>query len=118
FLPPADAKTFARITPLFAVAFIVIVFFAIGTYAWEESNSSVFCGTACHTMPPEYITYQDSPHTNVSCEDCHMGRDRLPVMIERKVKYSWQTGTAMLLGSYAFPIRAHNMAPAREACEN
>lgn len=118
FFPPADAKTFVRLMPLFAVALIMIVVFAASTYAWEESNSSVFCGTACHTMPPEYVTYQNSAHTNVSCEDCHMGRDRLPVMIQRKVRYSWQTGTAMLFGTYEFPIRAHNMAPAREACEN
>ena len=118
FLPPADAKLFTRLLPLFAVALLMIVIFAASTYAWEESNSSVFCGTACHTMPPQYITYQDSAHTNVSCEDCHMGRDRLPVMIQRKVGYSWQTGTAMLFNNYEYPIRAHNMVPARDACEN
>jgi len=118
FLPPADAKTFRRLVPLLAVALIMVLGFSVSAYAWEESNSSVFCGTACHTMPPEYVTYQNSAHTNVTCEDCHMGRDRLPIMIQRKVTYSWQTGTAMLLGSYEFPIRAKNMAPAREACEN
>lgn len=69
-------------------------------------------------MPPEYITYQASPHTNVTCEDCHMGRDRLPVMIGRKIGYSWQTGTAMLTNSYKYPIVAKNMLPARDACEN
>ena len=47
-----------------------------------------------------------------------MGRDRLGVMIGRKIRYSWQTGTAMLTGNYEFPIVARNMAPAREACEN
>ena len=118
FLPPADAKMIVRLLPLFVVALIMILAFAFSTYAWEESNSSVFCGTACHTMPPQYISHQQSPHTNVLCEDCHMGRDRLPVMIQRKVTYSWQTGTAMLTGNYEFPIHAKNMAPAREACEN
>jgi mono/diheme cytochrome c family protein len=39
-------------------------------------------------------------------------------MVVRKVKYSWQTGSAMLLNNYEFPIIAKNMAPAREACEN
>ena len=47
-----------------------------------------------------------------------MGRDRLVVMIPRKISYSWQTGTAMLTGSYEYPIYAKNMAPARQACEN
>lgn len=118
FLPPADAKTFTRVVPLLIVALLMVLLFTASTYAWEESNSPVFCGTVCHTMPPEYVTYQNSAHTNVTCEDCHMGRDRLPVMIQRKVTYSWQTGSAMLLNNYEYPIRAKNMAPAREACEN
>jgi len=118
FLPPADSKTFLRIAPLLAVAFIVIIFFAVANYAWEESNSITFCGLTCHTMPPEYVTHQHSAHTNVTCEDCHMGRDRLAVMIPRKVSYSWQTGTAMLFGTFEYPIVAKNMAPARQACEN
>ena len=118
FLPPADARLFTRVLPLGIIAILMIVLFAAATFAWEETNSVSFCGLVCHTMPPEYITHQDSPHSNVSCEDCHMGRDRLPVMIVRKVKYSWQTGTAMLFNTYEFPIIAKNMAPAREACEN
>ena len=80
-LPPAESKTILRVLPLFVIAFLVIVFFSAATYAWEESNSVTFCGLTCHTMPPEYITHQDSPHTNVTCEDCHMGRDRLSVLI-------------------------------------
>lgn len=118
FLPPADARLFTRVLPIFSVAFLMIVLFAAATYAWEETNTTSFCGLTCHTMPPEYITHMDSEHTNVTCEDCHMGRDRLPVLVGRKIRYSWQTGTAMLLNNYEFPIVAHNMAPAREACEN
>jgi mono/diheme cytochrome c family protein len=118
FLPPADAKTFMRILPLATIALIMIIFFVAANFAWEETNSTAFCGLTCHTMPPEYVTHQLSVHTNVSCEDCHMGRDRLAVLIPRKITYSWQTGTAMLLNNYEFPIIAKNMAPAREACEN
>ncbi len=118
FLPPAESKTFLRILPLIVVAFLMIILFGAANYAWEESNSISFCGLTCHTMPPEYVTHQDSPHTNVTCEDCHMGRDRLNVMIGRKVRYSWQTGTAMVFNTYEYPIIAKNMAPARQACEN
>lgn len=118
FLPPADEKVFTRILPLFAVAFIVILLFAFANYAWEGTNAPTFCGLTCHTMPPEYVTYQNSSHTNIACEDCHMGRDTLAVMVKRKVVYSWQTGTAMLFNTYHYPIVAKNMAPAREACEN
>jgi nitrate/TMAO reductase-like tetraheme cytochrome c subunit len=118
FLPPADAKTFTRILPLFVIVILMLVLFVGATTAWESSNSTSFCGTTCHTMPPQYTTHQFSPHTNVSCDDCHMGRDVLGVMIPRKIKYSWQTGSAMVLGTYKYPIVAKNMAPAREACEN
>lgn len=118
FLPPADSKTILRIMPLVAVAFIMIVIFAVANYAWEESNSITFCGLTCHTMPPEYVTHANSSHTIVSCEDCHMGRDRLYVLMGRKIRYSWQTGTAMLFNTYEYPIVAKNMAPARQACEN
>src|SRR5512146_2044258 len=90
FFPPSDAKLIIRLLPLFAVAFIMILGFLFSNYAWEATNAPVFCGTTCHTMPPEYVTYQNSEHTNVSCEDCHMGRDTLGVMIQRKVRYSWQ----------------------------
>ncbi len=33
--------------------------------AWEYSNTASFCGTTCHTMPPEYNTYLVSPHARV-----------------------------------------------------
>ncbi|MEJ5314773.1 MULTISPECIES: NapC/NirT family cytochrome c [Anaerolinea] len=118
FFPPATASLWIRLVPFIVVAFLVIVLMGFASFAWEESNSPSFCGLTCHTMPPEYITYQASPHTNVTCEDCHMGRDRLPVMIGRKISYSWQTGTAMLTGRYEYPIVAKNMRPARDACEN
>jgi nitrate/TMAO reductase-like tetraheme cytochrome c subunit len=118
FLPPADAKTLTRILPLAAIAVLMLVFFVAANFAWEETNTPNFCGLTCHTMPPEHITYLNSVHTNVSCEDCHMGRDRLYVLIPRKIKYSWQTGSAMVLNTYEYPIVAKGMAPAREACEN
>ncbi|MBE0695462.1 MAG: NapC/NirT family cytochrome c [Anaerolineaceae bacterium] len=118
FLPPADAKTFVRVLPLAAIAILMIVLFVAATVAWEETNAVSFCGLTCHTMPPQYITHENSAHTNVSCEDCHMGRDRLGISIVRKVTYSWQTGTAMLFNTYEYPIVAKNMAPARTACEN
>ena len=118
FFPPSESKPFIRVLPLLIVAFIMVALFAFANFAWEESNSVTFCGLTCHTMPPEYVTHQNSPHTNVTCEDCHMGRDRLYIMIGRKVRYSWQTGSAMLLNSYEYPIIAKNMVPARDACEN
>jgi nitrate/TMAO reductase-like tetraheme cytochrome c subunit len=118
FLPPATAPLLVRVVPLASIAFIMLLLFVFTTIAWEETNASTFCGLTCHTMPPEYITHQSSAHANVNCEDCHMGRDVLGVMIPRKIMYSWQTGSAMVTGNYEYPIVARNMRPARDACEN
>jgi hypothetical protein len=118
FFPAENATTAMRILPLATVAFVVVLLFAFGNYAWEATNAVSFCGLTCHTMPPQYVTHQNSAHANVSCEDCHMGRDAFRVMLGRKIMYSWQTGSAMVLGTYTYPIMAKNMRPARDACEN
>jgi cytochrome c553 len=118
FFPPQDSKTFIRILPFMIVAFIVVALFAFANFAWEETNKVSFCGLTCHTMPPQYVTHQNSAHTNVTCEDCHMGRGSIYTLIPRKIRYSWQTGSAMVLNTYEYPIVAKNMQPARDACEN
>ena len=51
------------------------VVFVTGVTAWEYTNSTEFCGLTCHTMPPEYVAYESSPHARVPCVDCHLGQD-------------------------------------------
>ena len=118
FLPSPDSSAITKTAPFILVAFLMVVFFVFGTYAWEVTNQTKFCGLTCHTMPPQYVTHQNSSHANVTCDDCHLGRDSIAVMFPRKVEYSWQTGTAMITGHYSYPIVAKNMRPARDACEN
>lgn len=83
---------------------------------WEYSNSTGFCGTTCHTMPPEYTTYTLSPHARVLCVDCHIGRDWIAVQASRKIGHT-RLIVATVLGSYEYPIRTSHMRPARETCE-
>jgi mono/diheme cytochrome c family protein/nitrate/TMAO reductase-like tetraheme cytochrome c subunit len=118
FAPPANSTALARVAPYAVIALLMVLLFVFGTTAWEYTNTAQFCGLTCHTMPPEYQTFVRSPHANMSCEDCHLGRDVMSVMIPRKVTYSWQTGSAMVTGNYHYPIIAKNMRPARDACEN
>lgn len=118
FFPAPDASKVARILPLAIVAVIVILIVLAGNYVWETTNDVEFCGLTCHTMPPEYVTHNLSAHTNVSCEDCHMGRGRFFTLLPRKIEYSWQTGSALVFKTYHYPIVARNMRPARDACEN
>jgi nitrate/TMAO reductase-like tetraheme cytochrome c subunit len=84
--------------------------------AWEYSNSSEFCGTTCHTMPPNFVTYQESPHARVSCVDCHIGRDLIIVQATRKIGHV-RLVIDTLLDEIEYPILVSDMQPARQTCE-
>lgn len=83
---------------------------------WEYSNSPQFCGTTCHTMPPEYSTYLVSPHARTLCVDCHIGRDLILVQAYRKIGHM-RLVVDTVLDNYHYPIRSAEMSPARETCE-
>lgn len=96
--------------------FVLLVLAAIPP-AWEYSNSPDFCGSTCHTMPPAFATYEESPHSNVLCVDCHIGRDWILVQASRKVEHSrlvWAT----IMDDFEYPIQTSEMRPARQTCEH
>jgi nitrate/TMAO reductase-like tetraheme cytochrome c subunit len=116
FLSPAGAPLWLRLLPYGVLGVLTLVFLAGGAYAWEYTNSSEFCGTACHTMPPEYTAYLISPHARVACVECHIGRDFITTRITRKagdIKHIFATA----FETYEYPIRAKGLRPARETCE-
>lgn len=117
FAPPADASTLTHILPYAIIIFLMLAVMVVGTKTWEYTNTTGFCGTTCHTMPPQYVTHQFSDHARVTCEDCHLGRTDLATQIVRKIQYSYQTGSATITNSYHLPIFAKNMRPARDVCE-
>lgn len=41
--------------------------------AYVYTDAVPFCGAVCHSMSPEYVTYQRSPHARVTCAQCHVG---------------------------------------------
>ena len=117
FFPPHDSPPVRRILP-YAIIIILGGALTLGTTsAWQYTNTSVFCGTACHTMPPQYVSHINSSHVRVTCEECHLGRTELGEQIVRKIEYSWQTGSAMVTGNYEYPIRAKTMRPSVDVCE-
>lgn len=85
-------------------------------YAWDYTNSSTFCGTTCHTMPPEYNAWQRSPHARVNCVECHIGRDFIATSFTRKAGDLKHVLT-MSTGNFTYPIYADSMLPASDACE-
>lgn len=99
-----------------AGAIALLLLFIGGLYAWDYTNTSYFCGTTCHTMPPHYESYLRSPHARVACVECHIGRTFIGVQFTRKAvdaQFVW----AYVTGQYEYPIYAKSLQPARESCE-
>ena len=116
FFPPAGAPRWVRALPYTVLGGVTLFLLVSGAYAWDYTNSPAFCGTACHTMPPEYAAYQISPHARIACVECHIGREFIGNQIVRKagdIKHI----VALAFTTYEFPITADDMRPARETCE-
>lgn len=96
-----------------------IVVLAGATYKGVEVMESVeFCGMACHSvMAPEYTAYQRSPHSRVTCAECHIGPGA-DWFVKSKLDGTWQM-ISVALDLYSRPIETplHNLRPARETCE-
>ncbi len=116
FFPPPGSSTWIRLLPYITLGVITLVVFVVGGAGWEYTNSSEFCGTACHTMPPEFTSYLTSPHARVECVECHIGRGFLATQFSRKAG-DIQHITSLAFKSYEFPITADKMRPARDSCE-
>jgi nitrate/TMAO reductase-like tetraheme cytochrome c subunit len=116
FFPPVDSPTWVRLMPYAVLGILTLILLTGAAYGWEYTNSPAFCGTSCHTMPPEYTAYLTSPHARIACVDCHIGKGFIATRITRKagdLKHVYAT----LFKTYSFPIEAGELRPARETCE-
>ncbi len=96
-----------------------VIVLASATYKGVEVMESVaFCGATCHTvMEPEYTAYQRSPHSRVSCADCHIGPGA-DWFVKSKLDGAWQV-VAVAFDLYPRPVPTplEDLRPARETCE-
>ncbi len=113
---PKHRKTFIG----FTIATVVILF--LSTYgsieAFHLTESVEFCGTLCHkVMEPEYTAYQNSPHANVSCVECHVGSGA-SWYVKSKLSGLHQV-YAVATKTYPSPIETplHDLRPASETCQ-
>jgi hypothetical protein len=98
---------------------INIIILASATYKGVEVMESVeFCGMACHAvMEPEHTAHQRSPHSRVSCADCHIGPGA-DWFVKSKMDGAWQlVSVALDLYPRPIPTPLHNLRPARDTCE-
>ena len=116
FFPPANTPFSIRALPYAILGIISIGVLIGGIYGWDYTNSPGFCGTTCHTMPPQNATYLISPHANVYCTDCHIGRGFLGVQLSRKTEDIYEL-YSFVFHTYTYPIQATRTRPALETCE-
>ncbi|HLF36323.1 MAG TPA: NapC/NirT family cytochrome c, partial [Anaerolineales bacterium] len=116
FLPPAEAPLSIRLLPYGVLGALTFAGLVSGVYVWDYTNSPQFCGTACHTMPPEYTAYLVSPHARIDCVECHIGRGFVATRVTRKAG-DVRHIIAQAFKHYEFPIQARDLRPARETCE-
>ncbi|MCB1032509.1 MAG: NapC/NirT family cytochrome c, partial [Acidobacteria bacterium] len=98
---------------------IFVVISAVGTYGtYHFSESVTFCGTTCHeVMEPEYVSYQYSPHSRISCSECHVGSGA-NWYVKSKLSGAYQVW-ATLRNIYPRPIPTpiESLRPAQQTCE-
>ncbi len=105
---------------IFTVTTIIVLFLStLGSFqAFHITESVEFCGTLCHqVMEPEYTAYQNSPHANVACVECHVGSGA-SWYVKSKISGLHQV-YAVMTKTYPTPIETplHDLRPARETCE-
>lgn len=105
---------------IFTISTIIILMLTtMGSFeAFHMTESVEFCGTLCHeVMEPEHVAYQNSPHANVLCVECHVGSGA-SWYVKSKLSGLHQV-YAVLTNSFPRPVGVplHDLRPARETCE-
>ena len=109
-------KSVFLIVLLTSINFAVFSIFLYRAYHYMESTQ--FCGQFCHTvMNPEHTAYKNSPHSRVSCVECHIGSGA-GWFVKSKISGARQL-FAVALDTYPRPIETpvHGLRPARDTCE-
>jgi len=110
----------ARAGAIFGVL-TVVNFGILGVSSYhglEYMDSTDFCGLRCHSvMAPEYTAYINSPHSRVSCVECHIGPGA-DWFVRSKLSGTRQIfATALQTYSRPIPSPVEHLRPARETCE-
>lgn len=101
------------------VSVLFLLLTGIGSYkAFHYTESVEFCGKLCHSvMEPEYVAYQESAHSRVTCVECHVG-EGAGWYVKSKMSGLYQV-YSVTFNKFPTPIETpiHNLRPARETCE-
>ena len=105
------------VTALTVVNVVIVLVAGYGALHYMESPA--FCGQTCHTpMHPQFTAWQNNPHSNVACVDCHVGEGGR-ALVRYKLAGARQLAH-VLINRYPRPIPASqaDLRPALETCGN
>jgi hypothetical protein len=104
---------------VFGLTLVNILIVSLAAYRGLEYMDSVsFCGQLCHAvMEPEFVAYQNGPHSRVRCVGCHIG-EGASWFVRSKLSGTRQI-FAVMFNTYERPVPTpvHDLRPARETCE-
>ena len=115
----SDQRHWNAIGIFILVTVLFLLLTGIGSYkAFHYTESNEFCGTLCHSvMEPEWVAYQESAHSKVTCVECHVG-EGAGWYVKSKLSGLYQV-YSVTFNKYPTPIETplHSLRPARETCE-
>ncbi|HTS56442.1 MAG TPA: NapC/NirT family cytochrome c [Terriglobales bacterium] len=88
--------------------------------AVEHMETPQFCGGTCHTMHPEFASYQNSPHSRVECVECHVAPGAGGWISSKAagMRQLFETVLNTTPRPIHSAIESGRLVPARETCEN
>ncbi|MFW5906173.1 MAG: NapC/NirT family cytochrome c [Desulfobia sp.] len=114
---------YARIRKLIylTIALTLVTVVIVGAVIYGGINyttTNSFCAKFCHNiMRPQFVTSQHSPHSQVPCSDCHMGKNAS--WSQRATCSGASQLLAVVTNSYSRPLTSPLKAlrPGRKTCE-
>jgi hypothetical protein len=104
---------------VFALTPVNVLIASLAAYKGVEAMDSVgFCGQVCHeVMQPQFVAYQNGPHSRVKCVACHIGPGA-DWFVRSKLSGARQVYAGrMNTHSRPIPSPVHDLRAARETCE-
>jgi len=88
--------------------------------AVKHMETPQFCGETCHTMRPEFASYQNSPHSRVECVECHVAPGAAGWISSKAAGMRQLVETVLNTMPQPIPsaLESNRLVPARQTCEN
>ena len=111
---PATRRWVLLVAVLTTVNVLIVTIAGKGAVRWMDSPE--FCGQTCHLpMHPQFTAWQNAPHSEVTCTQCHVG-EGARALVHYKMAGARQL-YHVITNQIPKPIPAvADMRPARETC--